>query len=75
MKLTGIIVALLIAAIGVLYLNGRIYTARVEKRWPAIGRFATVDGVRLHFIERGDSKAPPILFLHGATANALPGTG
>lgn len=53
-----------------LYINGRYYVSNTERRWPAIGRFISVDGVRLHVIERGRSDAPPILFLHGANSNA-----
>jgi pimeloyl-ACP methyl ester carboxylesterase len=68
--LLAIVAALLVATIGALYINGRVYAARVEKRWPPMGRFVTVDGVRLHLIERGSPAAPPVLFLHGATANA-----
>jgi pimeloyl-ACP methyl ester carboxylesterase len=36
---------------------------RAERRHPPVGRFLTVDGVRLHFIERGSG--PPVVLLHG----------
>jgi pimeloyl-ACP methyl ester carboxylesterase len=36
-------------------------------RWrnPPIGEFLDVDGVRLHFIVRGDPDAPPLVMFHG----------
>jgi pimeloyl-ACP methyl ester carboxylesterase len=36
-------------------------------RWrsPPIGSFLEVDGVRLHYITRGDSNAPPLVMFHG----------
>lgn len=36
---------------------------RAERRNPASGRFLDVDGVRLHYIERGEG--PPLVLLHG----------
>jgi pimeloyl-ACP methyl ester carboxylesterase len=41
-----------------------IYRARkVEREHPPAGRFVTIDGVRLHYLERG--KGPPVVLLHG----------
>jgi hypothetical protein len=36
-------------------------------RWhnPPIGEFLKIDGVRLHYIIRGDPSAPPLVMLHG----------
>ena len=36
-------------------------------RWrnPPIGEFLDIDGVRLHFIVRGDPDAPPLVMFHG----------
>jgi len=36
-------------------------------RWrnPPIGEFLAIDGVRLHFIMRGDPDAPPLVMFHG----------
>jgi pimeloyl-ACP methyl ester carboxylesterase len=53
-----------------LVLRARAYAAEAERRWPAIGRFVEVEGVRLHLIERGAEAAPTLFFLHGANANA-----
>ncbi len=44
-----------------LYNNERARDA--ERRHPPIGRFMTVDGVRLHYLERG--RGDPLVLLHG----------
>ena len=36
---------------------------RAERENPPLGRFLTVDGVRLHYLERGNG--PPLVLLHG----------
>lgn len=41
-----------------------VYRARkAERRHPPAGRFLTVEGVRLHYLERGEG--PPAVLLHG----------
>ena len=39
---------------------------RAEREHPPMGKFVDVDGVRLHYVEKGDG--PPVVLLHG---NAL----
>ncbi|MCB8820393.1 alpha/beta fold hydrolase [Microvirga rosea] len=41
----------------------RKMTADAEREHPPVGRFMNVDGVRLHYIERG--KGDPLVLLHG----------
>jgi len=43
---------------------------RVEKLWPAQGRFVEAEGARVHVVERGPANGPRVLLLHGANANA-----
>ncbi len=46
---------------------------QVEARFPAIGKFADVDGLRLHYLEvpaGADADLAPMLFIHGASGNA-----
>ncbi len=46
---------------------------QAEQRFPASGQFATIDGVKLHYIDvagRPDSDLLPMVFLHGASGNA-----
>src|SRR3954447_9878780 len=50
------------ALIGSAIVNRRI-AARAERRNPPLGRFLQVDGVRLHYVERGDGDA--LVLLHG----------
>lgn len=40
---------------------------RIERELPPLGQFIDVDGVRLHYIERGQGQ--PIILLHGASSN------
>jgi pimeloyl-ACP methyl ester carboxylesterase len=55
-------------AIGAAVLAGagflvRQRAARAEREHPPLGRFITVDGVRLHYIDEG--AGPPLVLLHG----------
>ncbi|WP_306754507.1 alpha/beta fold hydrolase [Paracoccus actinidiae] len=55
-----------LAIVGVLaataVVNHRL-AKRAEQRNPPVGRFIDVDGVRLHYLERGEG--PPLVLLHG----------
>lgn len=51
------------AALGAAALYNRKQTHKAERRYPPIGRFLDVDGVRLHYIERG--WGDPLLLIHG----------
>jgi len=51
------------AALGASALYAVSKTREAEKRYPAIGDFMTVDGVRLHYIERGHGQ--PLVLIHG----------
>lgn len=46
-----------------------VYTARVEKAYPAIGQMVEVNGHYVHVIKSGTS-GPTVLMIHGASANA-----
>jgi len=46
-----------------------VYRAReTQREHPPTGRFITVDGVRLHYIEKGEG--PPVVLLHGNVVTA-----
>jgi pimeloyl-ACP methyl ester carboxylesterase len=46
-----------------------VYRARkAEREHPPTGRFVTVNGVRLHYLERGEG--PPVVLLHGNVVTA-----
>lgn len=40
-----------------------VQARRAERRHPPSGRFVTVDGTRIHYLERGSG--PPVVLLHG----------
>lgn len=61
-----VVLALLVAALLVLGATAlwvRIGAVRAERTHPPIGRFIEVDGVRLHYLDRGEGQA--VLLLHG----------
>ncbi|GJD52980.1 Haloalkane dehalogenase 2 [Methylobacterium crusticola] len=51
------------AALGASALHAVARTREAERREPPVGRFMTVDGVRLHYLERG--RGEPLLLIHG----------
>jgi pimeloyl-ACP methyl ester carboxylesterase len=56
------------AALGLAALFNIAAARRAERRHPPQGRFITVDGVRLHYLEQG--AGVPVVFLHGNGAMA-----
>lgn len=50
-------------ALAALALTNHLLAKRAERMNPPSGRFLTVDGVRLHYVERG--AGPPLVLLHG----------
>jgi pimeloyl-ACP methyl ester carboxylesterase len=51
------------AALGATVLYNRQRARAAERMTPAMGRFLDVDGVRLHYIERGEGE--PVVLIHG----------
>ena len=51
------------AALGAAALYTAKMTRDAERKYPPIGRFLDVDGVRLHYIERGQGE--PLVLIHG----------
>ena len=49
--------------------HSAVYTNNVEEKHPPIGEFVEVNGVPVHVIRAG-SDGPPVLMIHGASANA-----
>jgi len=58
---------LLIALVGlvVLILGNVAFQVIAERKNPPIGVFVTCDGVRLHYVERGDAARPCVVLFHG----------
>lgn len=62
------LLALLLALAGVT----RLGVWRIERRNPPVGAFIEIDGARLHYVHvpaGPGADLPPIVFLHGASAN------
>ena len=51
------------ALLGAIALVARRQASNAEQRHPAVGKFLNVDGVRLHYVERGTGE--PLLLIHG----------
>jgi hypothetical protein len=54
-----------VAEVVVLILGNIAFQVLAERRNPPIGVFIECDGVRLHYIERGDAAAPCVVLFHG----------
>src|SRR3954467_11979745 len=65
---TGIILAGSAAAVTAMALWNTYQARKVEGEHAPRGRFITVDGVRLHYLERGGGR--PVVFLHGNVVTA-----
>ncbi len=51
-------------------ISSSVYTSRVERTYPADGLLLDVGGQDVHVLTRGPEAAPPVLMIHGASANA-----
>lgn len=58
-----VLVAVALLVLGYFAYATRRISAQAEKLVPPRGRFVTVEGCRIHYVERGEG--PPILMLHG----------
>ena len=59
----AVLVGSTVAAMAAMALWNTYRARKVEREHPPRGRFVTVDGVRLHYLERG--KGRPVVLLHG----------
>ena len=59
-------VLIVVALMLILLIIGNILFSKLaEHRNPPIGKFIECDGVRLHYIDRGDPAAPSVVLFHG----------
>jgi pimeloyl-ACP methyl ester carboxylesterase len=65
---TGKILAVSAVALAAVALYNTWRARKVERDYPPTGRFITVDGIRLHYIEKGEG--PPVVLLHGNVVTA-----
>src|SRR3954453_18122350 len=64
----GAVLAAGAAALAASALYNTLRARRTEREHPPAGRFVEVDGVRLHYIEKGEG--PPVVLLHGNVVTA-----
>jgi pimeloyl-ACP methyl ester carboxylesterase len=57
------------ALLGAAAVANHLVARHAERRWPARGRFVEVDGIRLHYLEKGSGEHT-IVLLHGNGAMA-----
>jgi pimeloyl-ACP methyl ester carboxylesterase len=59
----------LLGAAGALVVAGGVFTLLqtwwTQRRYPPLGRFVEVRGLRLHVVERGPADAQPVVLIHG----------
>lgn len=51
-------------------ISSSAYSSKVERTYPADGEMLDVGGQNVHVLTRGPEAAPPVLMIHGASANA-----
>lgn len=57
----------LLGIYGALFTSSQWGAHAIERQYPAHGKFVSVDGVELHYIEQGEGI--PLVLLHGANSN------
>jgi pimeloyl-ACP methyl ester carboxylesterase len=65
MSTTETVLLIVVAVVVILVLGNILFQVVAERRNPPIGAFLECDGVRLHYIERGDAAAPCVVLFHG----------
>jgi len=62
--------SLILIAVPLLLLAGSVLgSGWIERRYPPIGEFIEVDGLRLHYVVQGQGPGPALLLVHGASSN------
>jgi pimeloyl-ACP methyl ester carboxylesterase len=65
MSTTEVVLLIVLAGLIVLVLGNIAFQVIAERKNPPIGLFIDCDGVRLHYIERGDPSLPCVVLFHG----------
>ena len=58
-------IAFLVVGILVLVIGNIVFSSVAERKNPPIGNFIECEGVRLHYLVRGDPVAPSVVLFHG----------
>src|SRR3954454_25098960 len=59
------IFVIVVIALIILVAGNIIFSVLAERKNPPVGSFIECDGVRLHYLDRGDPAAPCVVLLHG----------
>ena len=65
MSTITIVFALFIVVVFLLGIGNFVLSVVAERRNPPVGSFIECDGVRLHYLKRGDAAAPCVVLFHG----------
>lgn len=58
-----VVLAIIVMFMAALYWYGQFQFRRAEKQFPPTGTFVTVEGMKLHYISKGEGRT--VVFLHG----------
>ena len=61
----GVVTAAAAASAAAVAVWVEMQSRRAEREHPSTGKFVDIDGVRLHYFEKGDG--PPVVLLHALT--------
>jgi pimeloyl-ACP methyl ester carboxylesterase len=65
MSTTETVILVVVAAVVLLIIGNVVFSMLSERNNPPVGSFIDCDGVRLHYIDRGDPGAPCVVLFHG----------
>jgi pimeloyl-ACP methyl ester carboxylesterase len=58
-------ILIIVGIVLVLVIGNIVFSFAAERKHPPIGKFIECEGVRLHYLERGDPTAPSVVLFHG----------
>ena len=65
MSSAAIILFIIVGILLVLVIGNIVFSLLAERKNPPVGSFIDCEGVRLHYIQRGDPLAPSVVLFHG----------
>src|SRR4051794_37334926 len=65
MSTTEIVILVVVAGVVLLIVGNVVFSMLSERNNPPVGSFIECDGVRLHYLDRGDPSAPCVVLFHG----------
>src|SRR5436190_11986117 len=65
MSTTEIVILVVVAVLVLLIVGNVVFSMLSERNNRPVGSFIECDGVRLHYLDRGDPSAPCVVLFHG----------